>query len=134
MKHKLQHSEVSIIGLNTGSPYPADTEQHSNVASTSMRCNDVTMTSQLGNLLCLSHLGKLFSNTQYIQNIMRHVNMAKICRKGYHEEKAENTDSHKTAKSGPQVFGENGYFFSGSWGALVIILGDLGSKLIVLGI
>ena len=29
---------------------------------------------------------------------------------------------------------ENGYFFSGSWGALVIILGDLGSKLIVLGI
>ena len=38
---------------------------------------------------------------------------------------------------GPQGFGgsgENGYFFSGSWGALVIILGDLGSKLIVLGI
>ena len=30
--------------------------------------------------------------------------------------------------------GENGYLFSGSWGALVIIFRDLGSKLIVLGI
>ena len=38
---------------------------------------------------------------------------------------------------GPQGFGgsgENGYLFSGSWGALVIISGDLGSKLIFLGI
>ena len=37
---------------------------------------------------------------------------------------------------GPQWFGgsgENGYVFSGSWGALLIIQGDLGSKLIVLG-
>ena len=37
---------------------------------------------------------------------------------------------------GPQGFGgsgENGYLFSGSWGALVIISGDLGSKLIILG-
>ena len=29
---------------------------------------------------------------------------------------------------------EKGYLFSGSWGALIIIFGDLGSKLIVLGI
>ena len=38
---------------------------------------------------------------------------------------------------GPQGFwgsGENGYLFSGSRGALVIIFRDLGSKLIVLGI
>ena len=38
---------------------------------------------------------------------------------------------------GPQGFwgsGENGYLFSGSWGALVIILGELGSKLIIWGI
>ena len=38
---------------------------------------------------------------------------------------------------GPQGFwgsGENGYLFSGSWGALVIIFRDLGSKLIVWGI
>ena len=38
---------------------------------------------------------------------------------------------------GPQEFGgsgENGYLFSGSWGALVIILGELGNKLKVLGI
>ena len=37
---------------------------------------------------------------------------------------------------GPQGFGgsgENGYLFSGSWGALVIIFRDLGSKLIVIG-
>ena len=37
----------------------------------------------------------------------------------------------------PQGFwgsGENSYLFSGSWGALVIILGELGSKLIILGI
>ena len=37
----------------------------------------------------------------------------------------------------PQGFwgaGENGYIFSGSWGAMVIILGELGSKLIILGI
>ena len=37
----------------------------------------------------------------------------------------------------PQGFwgsGENGYLFSGGWGALVIILGELGSKLIILGI
>ena len=30
--------------------------------------------------------------------------------------------------------GENGYLFSGFWGALVIILGEVGSKLIILGI
>ena len=38
---------------------------------------------------------------------------------------------------GPQGFwgsGENGYLFSGSWGALIIIKGELGSKLIILGI
>ena len=34
----------------------------------------------------------------------------------------------------PGGFGENGYLFSGSWGALVIIFRDLGSKFIVLGI
>ena len=37
---------------------------------------------------------------------------------------------------GPQRFwgsGENSYLFSGSWGALVIILGELGSKLIIWG-
>ena len=37
----------------------------------------------------------------------------------------------------PQGFwgsGVNGYLFSGSWGALLIIFRDLGSKLIVLGI
>ena len=35
---------------------------------------------------------------------------------------------------GPQGFwgsGENDYLFSGSWGAMVIIFRDLGSKLIV---
>ena len=45
--------------------------------------------------------------------------------------------SHKMSYLGPQGFwgsGENGYLFSGSWGALVIILGELGSKLIILGI
>ena len=38
---------------------------------------------------------------------------------------------------GPQGFwgsGENGYLFSGSWGALVIIFSNLRSKFIVLGI
>ena len=38
---------------------------------------------------------------------------------------------------GPQGFwgsGENGFLFSGSWGALVIILGELGIKLIIWGI
>ena len=35
---------------------------------------------------------------------------------------------------GPQGFGENGYLLSGSWGVLVIILRDLGSKFIVLWI
>ena len=37
----------------------------------------------------------------------------------------------------PQGFwgsGENGHLFSGSWGALVIILGEKGRKLIILGI
>ena len=33
-----------------------------------------------------------------------------------------------------QGAGEKGYLFSGSWGALVIILGELESKLIVLEI
>ena len=45
--------------------------------------------------------------------------------------------SHAPLKVGPQGFwgsGENGYLFSGSWVALVIIFRDLGSKLIVLGI
>ena len=43
----------------------------------------------------------------------------------------------KLTYMGPQGFwgsGENGYLFSGSWEALVIILGELGSKLKVLGI
>ena len=34
----------------------------------------------------------------------------------------------------PRGLGENSFFLSGSLGALVIILGDLGSKLIVLGV
>ena len=37
----------------------------------------------------------------------------------------------------PQGFwgsGEKGYLFSGSWGALLIILGELGSRQILLGI
>ena len=37
----------------------------------------------------------------------------------------------------PQGFwgsGEKGYLFSGGWGALLIILGELGSKHILLGI
>ena len=41
------------------------------------------------------------------------------------------------ASGAPQGFwgsGENGYLFSGIWGALVIILGEMGSKRIVLGI
>ena len=45
--------------------------------------------------------------------------------------------SHKKDARAPQGFwgsGENGYLFSGIWGALVIILRDLGSKLIVLWI
>ena len=40
-------------------------------------------------------------------------------------------------KGAPQGFwgsGEKGYLFSGSWGALLIILGELGSKHILLGI
>ena len=47
--------------------------------------------------------------------------------------------SGRTAPGAPQGFlgsGENGYLFSGSWvpGALIIILGELGSKLIILRI
>ena len=61
--------------------------------------------------------------------------MAKICRIGYHEEKAQSTDSHKTVRTGPQGFGGGGgYLFSGNLGALVINSGDLGSKLIGLKI
>ena len=43
----------------------------------------------------------------------------------------------KANSTGPRVFwrsGENGHLFSGSWGALVIIFEELGSKLIILGI
>ena len=40
----------------------------------------------------------------------------------------------KWAPSGFWGSGEKGYLFSGSWGALLIILGELGSKLILLGI
>ena len=43
----------------------------------------------------------------------------------------------KPGSNGPQGFwgaGEKGYLFSGSWGALLIILGELGSKHILLGI
>ena len=46
-------------------------------------------------------------------------------------------DLNNILPSGPRGFwgsGENGYLFSGSWGALVIIFRDLGSKLVVLGI
>ena len=41
---------------------------------------------------------------------------------------------HKGGGQGFWGSGENGYLFSGSWGALVIIFGELGSKLIILGI
>ena len=43
----------------------------------------------------------------------------------------------KVGNIGPQgawVSGENNYLFSWSWGALIITLGELGSKLIVFGI
>ena len=55
------------------------------------------------------------------------------CTKSYTLDVVANCSSDR----GPQGFwgsGENGYLFSGSWGALVIILGELGSKLIILGI
>ena len=44
--------------------------------------------------------------------------------------------SHDPDTGAPGVWGsgENGYLFSVSSGALVIILGELGSKLIILGI
>ena len=44
---------------------------------------------------------------------------------------------HMDICMGPQGFwgsGEKGYLFSGSWGAMVIIFRELGSKLMVLGI
>ena len=41
---------------------------------------------------------------------------------------------HKGIPQGLWGSGENGYLFSGGWGALVIILGELVSKLIILGI
>ena len=43
-------------------------------------------------------------------------------------------ENDKHTKGAPRSLGENGYLFSGSWGALVIIFTDLGSKPIVLGI
>ena len=49
----------------------------------------------------------------------------------------ENIISFRRHIIGPHGFwgsGENGYLFSGSWEALVIIFRDLGSNLIVLGI
>ena len=44
--------------------------------------------------------------------------MAKICRIGYHEEKAQSTDSHRTARTGPQGFGGGGVaiYFQGTLG------------------
>ena len=51
--------------------------------------------------------------------------------------KAVTSRRSRELKLGPQGFwgsGENGYLFSGSWGALVIIFRDLGSKIIVMGI
>ena len=47
------------------------------------------------------------------------------------------TVSEWRTHDGPQGFwgsGDIGYLFSGSWGALVITLGELGGKLIILGI
>ena len=59
-------------------------------------------------------------------NLLRFMKMVKL-----------NLDGQKYIIGAPQGFwgsGENCYLFSGIWGALVIILGELGSKLIVLGI
>ena len=45
--------------------------------------------------------------------------------------------SIQISMNGPQGIwgsGANGYLFSGIWGALVFILGELGSKLILFGI
>ena len=56
-------------------------------------------------------------------------------RRGYI--KTDNRPTSFCHVGAPQGFwgtGENDYLFSGSWGALVIILGELGSKLIILGI
>ena len=62
------------------------------------------------------------------------MNVAKICRIGYHEEKAQSTDSHKAARTGPPWF----LGICGGWlflfrelGSTGNYLGDLGSKLIV---
>ena len=49
----------------------------------------------------------------------------------------ENKDIYASNIGAPQGFwgsGEKGYLFSGSWGPLLIILGELGSKHILFGI
>ena len=51
---------------------------------------------------------------------------------GHREEEPQNTISENP--SGFGELGKKGYLFSGSWRALVFILGEPGSQLIVLGI
>ena len=67
--------------------------------------------------------------------------MYRILRSNFHVKNLYPVNSYDktnmTVMGPPQGFwgaGEKGYLFSGSWGALLIILGELGSKHIILGI
>ena len=75
-----------------------------------------------------------FYNTDRKTVKERSIYRSRVC---INSKEYENVMSFRRHIIGPHGFlgsGENGYLFSGSWEALVIIFRDLGSKLIVLGI
>ena len=64
----------------------------------------------------------------------RSIYRSRVCINSKEHENVMSFRRHIIAPHGFWGSGENGYLFSGSWEALVIIFRDLVSKLIVLGI
>ena len=78
-----------------------------------------------------------FYNTDCKTVKERSIYRSRVCINSKEHENIMSFRSHIICPPPPHGFsgsGENGYLFSGSWEALVIIFRDLVSKLIVLGI
>ena len=106
-----------------------------NVPQNVSHARSITITHLLHNRLTISSF--LYNNMCTFNTISSYIDHFEIQKKGFRRKSIDlcKSVSQRLTISVPLWFwrsGEDDYLFSGTWGALVIILGELGNKLIAL--